>query len=177
VIIVGDNLRSLAEQFAIVDDPARVEESCIGLTLDDRIIEVQPPTGEVVRYGMKIPADWVHSSVIGDAGLVLSPGDAVLGCSAEKIVMPLGYLGFIQTKGSLARHFVTIHCSDGQVDPGFSGQVTFEICNLGNYPVMLRSGDRVALLFIHKASTVCAPYDGVYQSADGPTIPLPRSRH
>jgi dCTP deaminase len=79
-------------------------------------------------------------------------------------------MGFIQTKGSLARHFVQVHCSDGQIAPGYHGRITFEVCNLGPLAVRLKEKAQVAQLFLVKMSTrEVQPYSGRYRGADRPT--------
>ncbi|WP_428981187.1 dCTP deaminase domain-containing protein [Marinomonas rhodophyticola] len=40
--------------------------------------------------------------------------------------MPNNKFGLVQTKGSIARGFISVHMSDGQVDPGYKGKVTLE---------------------------------------------------
>jgi deoxycytidine triphosphate deaminase len=86
--------------------------------------------------------------------------------------MPKGYMGLIQTKGSLARLFVMVQCSDAQVDPGYEGHLTFEICNLGDFVVNIKRGSKVAQLFLLKCSTRDIDgYNGRYQGATGPTVP------
>lgn len=79
-------------------------------------------------------------------------------------------MGFVQTKGSLARLFVTVQCCDAQIDPGFKGNITFEIVNLGPLRVKLRVDQEIAQLFIVKTTTKYVTlYQGRYQDADGPT--------
>jgi len=176
MIVVGANLRALADQYRMTDDLAGVEESAISLTLDDHIARVTPPPDSVVTYGRALDADWIRETVLDGNGLVLAPGDSVLGCSTELVRMPPGYMGFLQTRGSLARHFVLVHCTDGQVDSGFEGRVTFELVNLGRYALRLWPGDAVALMFVYRTTTRGERYSGRYQGATGPTPPVQR-RH
>ena len=102
--------------------------------------------------------------------LVLSPRQAVLACSKEFVKMPKGYMGLLQTKGSLARLFISVHCSDGQVEPGFEGRVTFEICNMGNATVKILNGAPIAQMFIFKTSSNKVAYNGKYCHSQKPTI-------
>jgi dCTP deaminase len=97
----------------------------------------------VLEYGKEIPQEMVIEETINDKGLLLKPKETVLACSKEIISMPTGYFGFIQTKGTLARFFITVHCCDAQVDPGYEGKLTFEICNFGNVAVKIRPGTLV----------------------------------
>ena len=100
---------------------------------------------------------------------ILKPGQAILACSNESVKIPAGYIGFLQTKGSLARLFITVHCCDGQIEPGFEGRVTFELCNIGNLNVKLLPNSPVAQLYIFKTSSDKSKYNGKYNNSDKPT--------
>lgn len=175
MLVVGENLKLLVEQFRIVDRISSFDHTSLTLHLSRSLITIAPPENAEVTYGHSIPDSWIKRIQMPEDGFTLSPKAAVLGCSVEEIRMPLGYFGFLQTKGSLARLFVQIHCSDSQVDSGFRGKVTFEIVNLSNFRVRLLPHQPVAQLFIFKTSTnVVQPYEGRYQGAEGPTIQKPK---
>ncbi len=178
MLIVGDNLRALIEQYAIVEPrDACFDETSISLRLDHRVTAINPPEGSVLTYGEPIPAEFVHENrITTDQGVIIGPRSALLGCSFEHVRIPSGYFGLLQTKGSLARLFVSLQCCDGQIEPGFDGKVTFEICNQSALGVRLFPRQRVGDLFIFKTSTrQVKPYSGRYQGATKPTIQLPES--
>lgn len=173
MVIVGENLLTLIRQYAIVDDEACYDKFSITLHLDIPIIRIEPGTAtpDAVTYGESIPKTWVKKREMPATGEVLVSHTCMLGCSKEAVRIPDGYIGFVQTKGSLARLFVAVQCSDAQIEPGFSGKVTFEICNHAGFPVRLKPGHPVAQLFIFKTSTKSGPlYKGRYQNATEPTI-------
>ena len=88
--------------------------------------------------------------------------------------MPQGYMGLLQTKGSLARLCVSLHFSDGQIDPGFRGKITFEIFNASDFKIRIRKFQAVGNLYVLKTTTKKhKPYSGKYAGANGPTIQLP----
>ena len=171
MIIVGENLKALIEQHGIIDYPAAFDHASLTLRLNASVKLIVPPeTARPVEYGEEIPNAWIKDDTIRDPGITLKPGGCLLGCSQEKVKIPLGYIGFIQTKGSLARLFVQVHCCDGQIDPGYEGRVTFEICNLGPLSVRLKEKAQVAQLFLASTSTrEIQGYSGRYQGADKPT--------
>ncbi len=176
MLVVGDNLKSLIKQYSIIENPdSGFDETSISLTLDTKIIKIIPPQEEnVITYGEKIPDEWIIEKKIKlDEGLTLEPHEAILGCSNEQVNMPLGYFGFLQTKGSLARLFISIHCCDSQIEPGFCGKITYEICNNSNLRIKLLPRQKVADLFIFKTTTRNRPYNGRYNKADKPTVQLP----
>ena len=103
----------------------------------------------------------------------LSPNDKILACSDVTYKMPSGYFGLIQTKGTLARLFVSCTCNDGQVEPGYHGKITLEVSNQSNYNVVLPVGSEVAQMFIFKCSgDADGLYAGKYQGANAPTLPI-----
>jgi dCTP deaminase len=102
--------------------------------------------------------------------VVLPPGGKVLGCTAEFVEMPNQYMGFVQTKGSLARGFLIVHLCDGQIDPGYRGCITLEIVNFSDFNYVLEPGMPIAQLFIQELSEgLNAGYDGRFQGSHGPT--------
>lgn len=173
MVIIGENLDALMNQHKIVDSGACFDTFSISLHLDAQIITIEPTTEEpsAVTYGESIPEKWIKKSTMPATGHVVPSKGSFLACSTEKVTIPDGYFGFVQTKGSLARLFVQVQCCDAQVEPGFSGKVTFEVCNHASFPVRLKPGHPVAQLFIFKASTKGVPlYAGRYQGAEAPTM-------
>jgi dCTP deaminase len=175
MLIVGDNLKYLVEQYKIVNNDRSFDVNSLTLTLDRSIITIEPDEESMeLTYGHEIPPGWVKEHSIRDEGYVIPPKSSILGCSHEQVNMPVGYFGFLQTKGSLARLFVLVNLCDGQVEAGYVGKVTFEISNMSNFGIRLRPNLPVAQLFIFKTSTRSVEqYHGRYQGATKPTIQLP----
>lgn len=168
MIIVSENLKALVAQKGIVLQNA-IDEFSITLSLNKKVVKFEIPEGETITYGSDVLDKYKESMDI-ESDYVLKPGQAILACSEEIVKMPRGYMGFLQTKGSLARLFVSVHCSDGQIEPGFEGRVTYEICNMGNIAVRLYPGVPVAQLFIFQVSSKSASYNGKYNKSMVPTI-------
>ncbi len=178
MVIVGDNLKELIRQHRIVDDENfGFDNTSICLRLNNQIVEINPPEDASITYGDALPAEWITDRIIPNGDyLTLEPNAAVLACSYETVNIPIGYFGFLQTKGSLARLFVTIHCCDSQIEPGFKGKITFEIVNFSKMTVKIKPGQKVGDLFIFKASTrQVKPYNGRYNNAEKPTIQKPET--
>lgn len=174
MIIVGENLEKLMEQYKIAPKQC-FDETCVSLSLGKTCIEMVPNNEQaVLTYGEPIPKEYLKEYELDDNGLLLAPKAAVLASSAENIFMPQGYMGLLQTKGSLARLFVSLHFSDGQVDSGFNGKITFEIFNASNFCIRIRKRQPVGNLYIIKASTKKHKlYQGKYLGATGPTVQAP----
>jgi dCTP deaminase len=99
----------------------------------------------------------------------LQPGQRYLGHTEEEISLPDSIAAQLAGRSSIGRQGIIVHKTAGWIDPGFSGQITLELMNLGDEPVKLTAGERIAqLVFFHldKAST---GYDGHYQNQHGAT--------
>ncbi len=120
-----------------------------------------------------------ETCTVGETGhFLLPPKGKVLTCSEERIEMPLDIMGFIQTKGSLARGFLVAHMCDGQIDPGYKGRITFEIVNFSDFYYKLVPGMAIANLFFHRLqSPLEKGYEGRYQNSESPTHMQPPSGH
>jgi len=128
----------------------------------------------MLTYGEELPEACIRSFILDGEGLILQPKTAILASSAETVCMPQGYMGLLQTKGSLARLCVSLHFSDGQVDPGFKGRITFEIFNASDFQIRIRKFQAVGNLYILKTSTKNQkPYSGRYAGVSGPTVQMP----
>ena len=170
MVITGVNLRELIEQYDVVALSC-FDKFSLTLHLNSDITKYNMPECHVVTYGEEIKNAHITRETISSE-YILNPGQAILACSCERIKMPAGYMGFLQTKGSLARLFVTVHCCDGQIEPGFEGRVTFEICNIGQMRVRLLPESPIAQLFILKTSSDKDLYDGKYNNSDEPTYSM-----
>lgn len=174
MIIVSENLAGIVRSLDICN-LSLIEEFSIQVRLDRQIRRLRVPTDGLapIQYGSPIN----HATYFCDSeqvaeSVVLGPKECVLACSQDAYKMPHGYFGLLQTKGSLARMFVSATANDGQVEPGYCGKVTLELINHSPFSVALRPGATVAQLFIMRCSSdVLKPYSGRYQGATGPTLP------
>lgn len=172
MVVVGDNLKGLIQAKNICDE-SLFDEFSIKITLGRTVFRLKPKEGDIIKYGCQTVDEYYTKDELKDE-LVLAPGECVLACSAQDIKMPLGYIGFVQTKGTLARLFVAAHCADAQIEPGFSGKVTLELMNQSLFTISIPVGANIAQVYIMRCSTDNSkPYNGKYQSSDIPTLPLP----
>jgi len=108
--------------------------------------------------------------LLDDGGYKLKPSEFILGSTIEKVSIPNGYFGLIETKGNIARAGIQAHNKDGHIDPGFSGNITLEIKNNSNSTIIIYPNMAFAYLYILKLSSNCLyPYNGMYQNQEGAT--------
>ncbi len=92
-------------------------------------------------------------------GFVLHPGEFILGSTVESFSFPRDLAGKLEGKSSLARLGLVIHATAGYVDPGFKGQLTFEMSNISRLPIRLYAEMKVAqICFVKMSSPVEIPY-------------------
>ncbi|MFT6508348.1 MAG: deoxycytidine triphosphate deaminase [Colwellia polaris] len=172
MVVVGDNLKGLIIAKGICDE-GLFDEFSIKIKLDGTVFRLTPQEGQTIRYGSQTVNEYYNEEKL-ESELILKPGECVLACSSHHIAMPLGYIGFVQTKGTLARLFVAAHCADAQIEPGFSGKITLELMNHSPFDIAIPVGANIAQVYVMRCSTDNSkPYKGKYKSSDIPTLPLP----
>jgi len=78
----------------------------------------------------------------------LFPGEVVLASTMEYVRIPRDVACDLKLKSTLGRLWIN-HSLAGWCDPGFEGQITLELQNLGPVPFILHAGRRIAqLIFI-----------------------------
>lgn len=175
MLIVGKNLDGLVRRYSICDVNL-VDQFSLKMKIDRQVRRMKPAanTPAVVIYGHAMNSAELFCELEKcDQNIILPPQEKLLACSETVYTMPPGYFGLIQTKGTLARLFVSCTCNDGQVEPGYSGKITLEVINNSNYQVELPVGAEVAQIFIFQCSgDADGVYAGKYQGAKDPTLPV-----
>ncbi len=82
---------------------------------------------------------------------VLHPGALALAATFEYLQLPPDLEGQVEGRSSWARLGLQI-ASATFVEPGFSGVVTFELANIGNMPLQLYPGTRIAQLILRETT-------------------------
>lgn len=171
--MVGKNLERLVEQKDICN-PSLVDEFSLSVKLGSKFFKPVGSSEKIIQYGVQSSIEGCFTEEIPDGKISLGPGESVLACSEDQFNMPLGYIGFLFTKGTLARLFVSITASDPQVEPGFSGFITMEITNSSPWTINLQVGSKVGQLYVAYCSNSQTAYSGRYSDTakEGPTLPI-----
>jgi dCTP deaminase len=103
------------------------------------------------------------------SALFLHPNQLVLGATFEFIGLPRNISCYVIGRSSLGRAGLVIATATA-VAPGFRGCITLEIANLGEVPLSLYPGMRVAQLVFHETVGSSA-YQGRFQCSTGPEPP------
>lgn len=87
--------------------------------------------------------------------LVLAPGRISLVPTGFAMALPDGYEAQIRPRSGLAvKHGISIINAPGTIDADYRGEVKIALINLGQEPVTLRRGDRIAQMVIQQVCQV-----------------------
>jgi dCTP deaminase len=131
MLIISDNLKGLVRELGVCPVEL-VEEFSIKINLDRSVRRMRgaPLVNKPVKFMMPFdPVPYFEDEHLLNSDLVIDPQQNVLACSSDIYTMPNNCFGLVQTKGSLARLFVSTTANDGQIEPGYRGKITLEISN------------------------------------------------
>ena len=100
----------------------------------------------------------------GPRPFVIHPGEFVLGMTKEYIELPNDLTARVEGRSSLGRLGIIIHSTAGYIDPGFTGNITLEITNIGSVPVLLHPEMRICQLAFE---TMTSPAERDYSQKGG----------
>jgi len=88
----------------------------------------------------------------------LKPGEFVLGTTIEEVSIPTDLVGQVSGKSTWARRGLIVE-NAGYIDPGFRGQITLELKNVGHESIRLTAGDPICqLVMMQLTSPAERPY-------------------
>jgi dCTP deaminase len=88
-----------------------------------------------------------------DESFTLHPGEFILAMTQEYVEMPADLMGRLEGRSSIGRLGVVVHSTAATVDPGFRGNITLELANMGRIPVLLYPGMRICSLSFEELTT------------------------
>ena len=168
-----------------LDDPdIQIQPASVDLRLGSEFLEFQRTNISCIHPNSEAEVEeYIDETVVGDdEEFILHPGDFVLGTTRERVEIPADLIAHVQGRSSLGRLAVVIHATAGVVDPGYRGQITLELSNLGTAPVALTPGMRISQVLFTKLSTPAErPYGSErgskYQDQVGPQASRIQSDH
>jgi len=171
--------RRLADGDLVVeplDDPElQIQPASVDLRLGREFLEFRRTNISCIHPDDEREVDeYVDETTVEEGGeFILHPGDFVLGTTKERVEIPPDLIAHVEGRSSLGRLAVVVHATAGLADPGYRGQITLELSNLGSAPVALSPGMRVSqLTFTELTSPAERPYGAErgskYQDQSGP---------
>ena len=83
----------------------------------------------------------------------LAPDEFILCHTLEKVNMPPWLAGKFEGKSSLGRLGLMTHVTAGFIDPGFRGNLTLEVKNIGNNTLILNAGIKIGQISFMQMAT------------------------
>lgn len=165
------------------DIKKRLEDGSLGIDpLDDPELQIQPASVDLRLGASFVVYQSPHVACIdardpesvsgytervdieeGDA-FVLQPGAFALGSTFERVRVPSDLVARVEGRSSIGRIAVVVHATAGFIDPGFDGEITLELANLGRCAVKLYPGMRISQVVFH---TMLNPAERPYGTARG----------
>ncbi|WP_159904223.1 dCTP deaminase [Salinirussus salinus] len=175
----GDILRRLEEGDLVIeplgDLDLQVQPASVDLRLGRTFLEFQHANIPCIHPESEQEVEeYVEETVVDEGGeFILHPGDFVLGTTRERVAIPDDLIAHVEGRSSLGRLAVVVHATAGLADPGYQGQITLELSNLGTAPVALTPGMRISqLTFTELKNPAERPYGeergSKYQGQSGP---------
>jgi dCTP deaminase len=174
----------------LLDDHVQIQPASVDLRLGAEFIVYRP--GQISCLDPKAPETLSAAAerilVRDGEAFTLHPGDFALGSTLETVSIPADLVGQVDGRSSIGRLAVVVHATAGLIDPGFSGQITLELSNIGRIAVRLYPGMRIAQIILQQMTSPAErPYGqergSSYNAQSGPQVsrlrldghPTPRS--
>ncbi|MBN2439371.1 MAG: dUTP diphosphatase [Deltaproteobacteria bacterium] len=111
----------------------------------------------------------LFAAVAGEATIL--PGERKLIPTGIAVAIPVGYEAEVRPRSGLAlKYGVTLVNAPGTIDADYRGEVGVILINHGQAPFIVRRGDRIAQIVLHRVCrgiwTVCEALSGT-QRGDG----------
>jgi dCTP deaminase len=97
--------------------------------------------------------------------MLLPQGTCTLVPTLEWVELPMDLAGTLRCRSSFGRRGVLLGA--GFVDPGFRGQLTLCLTNLGSDDLIVQKNDRVVQMILHEVREGNQSYSGRYQDSIG----------
>ena len=115
-----------------------------------------PEQVNAASYDVRVSDHWICPTRDPDEStapsIKLFPGEVVLASTLEYVRIPRDVACDLKLKSTLGRLWIN-HSLAGWCDPGFEGNITLELQNIGPIPFVLEAGRRIAqLIFISMES-------------------------
>lgn len=120
-------------------DKKRLQPASYDILLGNKFVLTEPESNHYIDPVKKIYPRTREVQVADGKEFVLHPGVSVLGTSKDFFGSDT-YLIQLGGKSSLARIGLLVHNTAGLINPGHYLNITLELCNLNNVPIILRPG-------------------------------------
>lgn len=127
-----------------------LQPASIDLRLGRELLLHTPPSGAHTDPAEDTTDHWHPLTMRKDSGVLLHPGELVLGATYEVVRLGERHAARFEGKSSLGRIGLMTHVTAGFIDPGFEGQITVELHNVSSVPIRLRPGMKIGQMCVFR---------------------------
>ncbi len=155
-------------------DPSQIGDVSVDLRLGFEFVVVKranvPSVSPLDKKEAPAQALKSQESMLVPRGqkLVLHPGELIVGTSLEYLRLPPNLGAYVTSRSSWGRAGLVIATAVA-VAPGYTGVITLELTNVGNAPLVLSPGVRIAQILFHQVGADVT-YAGRYRCPTGPEL-------
>jgi dCTP deaminase len=142
-------------------DPAAVGPASVDLRLGSEF-RVFRKAREVVRVTEETDYESVTQKVHVADGLMLVPGETVLGITKERITLAPNLCGWLEGRSRFARLGLLVHVSASFMQPGIANKQCLELSNFSPMPLLVAPGLPICQ-FIFQRTVGAARYTGRFR--------------
>jgi dCTP deaminase len=150
-----------------LDDPElQIQPASIDLRLGSKFVVYRLPHVPCIdsRDPASVSGYTEEYNIAEGEAFVLQPGEFALGSTYERVRVPDHLVARVEGRSSIGRIAIVVHATAGFIDPGFEGEITLELSNLGRCAVKLYPGMRISQVVFH---TMTSPAERPYGPARG----------
>lgn len=139
----------------------------IDLHLSNEILVPEVVSSDVLR----IDDESTYPTFRDKGDMILPPWSFALATTDEVLGLPVNLSAFLWGRSSIGRLGMFVH-NAGFTDPGYQGELTLELLNVGPVPIELQEGMRVCQITLHEYETPPSEsyaVEGKYQGQKGAT--------
>lgn len=146
-------------------DPTKVGPGSVDLHLgeDFRIFK---KVHDIVDVDDAVNYESVTELIHAPGGIVLMPGETVLGITVETIKLAPNLCGWLEGRSRFARLGLLVHISASFMHPGINNQQVLEMTNFSPMPLRIHPGTAICQ-FIFQRTIGAAKYEGRFQNQRG----------
>lgn len=162
----------------ILDRDTQIEAAKVDLRLDnefERTVEEQDTHHDTLsdEYSHLEPLEVPFGDKSAEdeerrGKFILHPNQFVLAQTFEYVDLPNDIMGILGGRSGLGRHGVVVHATASVIDPGYTGNITLELTNYGNIPVIMYPRQRVATILFARVEEEVEEYGGKFGGSSGP---------
>jgi dUTP pyrophosphatase len=117
-------------------------------------VKLVRPEARVPRYA-STGASGLDLAAALSAPLILAPGRRAAVPTGVSVELPSGHEGQVRPRSGLARKYgLTVLNAPGTIDEDYRGELEVLLVNLGEEPVSIQPGDRIAQLVVAPVTRV-----------------------